>query len=127
MKEVDTNYTDFHGCKISAKTIRDKFVKSVSKFIVICIQEYSSVRAFPVSLFLPIQNHLARLPGGHDLKSLFKFGAMESVRNDRLDVQTALQHHRHLVPRLVHLAPVNALDRQHVEHNLVPVDRHRFG
>ena len=37
-----------------------------------------------------------------------------------------LQHHRHLVPGLVHLAAVDAFDREHVEDDGVPVDRHRL-
>ena len=35
-----------------------------------------------------------------------------------------LQHHGHLVPGLVHLPAVDALDREHVEDDRVPVDGH---
>ncbi len=38
------------------------------------------------------------------------------------DVKTALQHRHHLVPGLVHLTSVDALYRQAVEDDLVPVD-----
>jgi hypothetical protein len=52
---------------------------------------------------------------------------MEAVSNDRFDVKAALQHHRHFVPGLIHLAAVNTFDRQHVEDDLVPVNGHGFG
>ena len=38
-----------------------------------------------------------------------------------------MQHDRHLVPGLVHLAAVDALDGEHVEDDGVPVDGHLFG
>src|SRR5256886_5704096 len=52
---------------------------------------------------------------------------MEPVRNDRLYIQPTLQHHRHFIPGFIHLASVNAFDRQHVEHNFIPVDGHWLG
>ena len=41
---------------------------------------------------------------------------------NRADIEPALQHHSHFVPGLVHLAAVDALDRQHLENDLVPLD-----
>src|SRR6266498_1441814 len=38
----------------------------------------------------PIQNHLARLPGGHHRKRLLVLGVMEAMRDHRIDVQAAL-------------------------------------
>ena len=52
---------------------------------------------------------------------------MEAVRDDRAIVESALDHDGHLVPGLVHLATVDALDRQHVEDDRVPVDRDFLG
>ncbi|SPF34488.1 hypothetical protein SBA4_150005 [Candidatus Sulfopaludibacter sp. SbA4] len=52
---------------------------------------------------------------------------MVPVRDHRRDVQARLQHDRHLVPRLVHLTAVNALDGEHVEDHGAPVDGHLFG
>ena len=43
------------------------------------------------------------------------------------DVQAALEHDRHLVPGLVHLAAVDAADGELIEDNLVPVDGDVFG
>ena len=40
------------------------------------------------------------------------------------DVEARLQHHRHLVPGLVHLPAVDALQREHVEDDRGEVDRH---
>ena len=45
-----------------------------------------------------------------------------AVRDHRADVQARLEHDGHLVPGLVHLAAVDALDRDHVEDDGVPVD-----
>ena len=39
------------------------------------------------------------------------------------DVQPRLEHHRHLVPGLVHLTAVDPPDRQQLEHDLVDVER----
>ena len=49
------------------------------------------------------------------------------MRDHRRDVETGLHHHRHLVPGLVHLAAVDALQRQHVEDDRGEVDRHLPG
>ena len=38
------------------------------------------------------------------------------------DVEAGFQHHGHLVPGLVHFAAVDALDGEHVEDDLAPVD-----
>src|SRR5438552_3362980 len=52
---------------------------------------------------------------------------MEPVGDDRPDVKAAMQHHGHLVPGFVHLPAVNAFDREHVEHDFLPVNRHFLG
>jgi hypothetical protein len=49
------------------------------------------------------------------------------VRNDGLDVEARLEHDGHLVPGLIHLAAVDALDGEHVEDDGVPVDGHGLG
>ena len=69
-----------------------------------------------------VRTTLPDWPGAHDLEALLELGVGEAVRDDRRDVQPGLEHHRHLVPGLVHLAAVDALDREHVEDHRVPVD-----
>ena len=44
------------------------------------------------------------------------------MSDHRTDIQTALQHHGHFVPRFVHFTAVDAMNRQHVENHDVPVD-----
>ena len=44
------------------------------------------------------------------------------MRDHRRDVETRVDHHAHLVPGLVHLAAVDALQRQHVEDEGVEVE-----
>ena len=46
------------------------------------------------------------------------------MRDHRRDVEPGLDHDGHLVPGLVHLAAVDALQRQHVEDDRGEVDRH---
>ena len=38
-------------------------------------------------------------------------------------IQTALNHHRHFVPGLVHFSTVYAFDYKAVEYDVLPVDR----
>src|SRR5688572_17768879 len=40
----------------------------------------------------------------------------------RRDIHTGFQQYAHLVPGLVHLAPIDAFDRYHVEDHSFPVD-----
>src|ERR1019366_1503792 len=70
-----------------------------------------------------VQNHFARLSRDHRVKSLLKVVERESVRNHRRNIQSRLDHHRHLVPRVIHLPAIDALDRDHVEDHLPPVHR----
>ena len=46
------------------------------------------------------------------------------MRDDRIHVEAALQHARHLVPGLEHLASIDAFQDQAFEDHVVPVDRH---
>ena len=47
------------------------------------------------------------------------------MRDYRSNIQTRLQENRHLVPRLIHLTTVDALDVEAAEDDLVPVDGRR--
>ena len=51
---------------------------------------------------------------------------MVAMRDHRTDIKPTLKHDRHFVPRLVHLATINAFDREHVEDDLVPINRYGF-
>src|SRR6188768_4367758 len=70
----------------------------------------------------PVENDLARLPRSHGLETLLKFLDGEVVRDDRRDVEPALQQRRHLVPGLEHFATVDAAHVETLEDHLVPVD-----
>src|SRR5215468_8962636 len=76
--------------------------------------------------FSPVENHLAGVAGSHYVKTFLELRPLEMVGNHRRDVKVRFQHDRHLVPGLVHLASVNALDGEHVENYAMPVDCH-FG
>src|SRR5208283_186385 len=69
----------------------------------------------------PGQHDLAALAGAHEVEALLEVGEREPVRDDGRYVEAALDHRRHLVPGVVHLAPVDSPDGQHVEDHLVPV------
>src|SRR6266511_856455 len=73
---------------------------------------------------LPAQDHLPRAAGADGVEALLELLVGEAVGDHRGDVQPALDHDRHLVPGLVHLAAVDALDGEHVEDDGPPVDRH---
>src|SRR3712207_2396753 len=82
-----------------------------------------SLTAAYMALVPPVQDDLARLPAGGGGEGLLVIVTAEVVRDDGRDVESGLDHHRHGVPGLVHLAAVDALDRQHVEDDLIEVDR----
>jgi len=44
------------------------------------------------------------------------------MSDDGADIEPALQHDGHLIPRFVHFASVDAVNGQHIEHDLSPVD-----
>jgi quercetin dioxygenase-like cupin family protein len=60
----------------------------------------------------------------HHLERALEVRVGEPVRDHGLDVEPVVQHDRHLVPGLVHLPAVDALDGQHAEDHGVPVDGH---
>jgi len=72
------------------------------------------------SLLRPIKNHLAGPAAHHCVKALLEVCVVEAVRNDRRQIESALHHVRHLVP-VVHLAAIDALQRQAVCNDLVHV------
>src|ERR1700733_14824566 len=76
----------------------------------------------PLQLRCPIEDYLARLAGAHRLETLYVVFDFEVVRNNGCERQPALQQTRHLVPGLKHLAAVDALQRQALENDLIPVD-----
>ncbi len=65
---------------------------------------------------------LPQLPERMASKRSSKSAVSESMRNDGPDIQAGLQQDGHLVPGLVHLAAVDALNGEHVENHLPPVD-----
>src|SRR6266704_6982394 len=76
-------------------------------------------RRLPVS---PGEDHLAALCAAHRGEGPLEIGGVEPVRDDRGDIEARLDEHRHLIPGLEHLAAVDALDRDHVGHEVCPVD-----
>jgi hypothetical protein len=75
----------------------------------------------------PIEDDFAGVAGAHGVEALFVIAPVEAVSDDLRDVETALEHDRHLVPGLVHFAAVDAADGELVEDYLVPVDGNVFG
>jgi hypothetical protein len=90
------------------------------------LPDFSLFRGSFLSTSSPVQHDLTTLTRQHRVESLLEVGVVEAVRDDRLDVQAALQHHCHFVPRLVHFATINSLDGQHVEDDDIPIDRDLF-
>ncbi len=71
---------------------------------------------------MPRQNDLAGLSRIHRGKSLFKFGVREPVCDYRMQVEAGFHHRNHLVPCLIHLSSVYALQREPLENDIVPVN-----
>ena len=44
------------------------------------------------------------------------------MREDRLDIETALNHRAHLIPGLEHFSSVDSLDKETLENNVIPID-----
>src|SRR4051794_21895526 len=74
----------------------------------------------------PVQHYFAGLAGAHGRESLFEISVAVTMRDHGRDVQTGMDQHRHLVPGLIHLAAVDALDGDHVEDHFGPVERYFF-
>ena len=75
----------------------------------------------------PVQDDLARVAGAGRRERRLVVAEREAVGDRGRDVQARLEHHRHLVPGLVHLPAVDAPDRQQLEHDLVDVERDLLG
>src|SRR5215468_2376357 len=76
-------------------------------------------RCLPV---IPGEDHLAALGAADSGEGLPEIGGIELVRDDRRNIESRMDQDRHLVPGLEHLAPVDALDRDHVGDQVPPVD-----
>ena len=59
-----------------------------------------------------MQDDLAGLPGRHQFEGVLVVIDRKSVRDDRVEVETALQHAGHFVPGFEHFPAVDALERQ---------------
>src|SRR5450759_2259760 len=71
----------------------------------------------------PVQDHLAGVAGAGGRERGGVLAEREPVSDRGRDVEPGLEHHRHLVPGLVHLPAVDAAERQHLEHDLVDIQR----
>src|SRR4026207_1759122 len=70
----------------------------------------------------PVHDHLARIARAGCGKRGLEVPETEAVRDRRSDIEPRLEHDRHLVPGLVHLATIDAPDREHLEDDLVQVE-----
>ena len=72
----------------------------------------------------PVQNDLSGIAAVHGLKALFKVTHIEMMRDDRRNIESALEHRGHLIPRFKHLTSVDAADIEAAEYDRFPVDLH---
>src|SRR6266853_1058538 len=92
-----------------------------------CLRCRKSATGFGLGHVAPIEDDLAGVAGAHRVEALFIVAPVHPVGDDAGDVEAALEHDSHLVPGLVHLAPVDAANGELVEDDLVPVDGDIFG
>src|SRR5690242_7310907 len=71
----------------------------------------------------PGEHDLSALARAHQVEAFLELLEWKAMRDHRRNIQSALNQRGHLIPCLIHLAAVNAADREHVEDNFVPVDR----
>ncbi len=70
----------------------------------------SSNFAWYAMSLLPIKNNFSTLARFHHRKRLFIFTDGKFMRDSRRNIQAALQHANHFVPRLKHFPSVNSFD-----------------
>src|ERR1044072_5543559 len=70
----------------------------------------------------PIHYDLAGVARPHRLEAVAEIVDADAVGDDRRKVKAALDEGDHLVPGLEHLAAIDALEIEHLEDHLVPVD-----
>ncbi len=71
---------------------------------------------------IPVQDDFTGLARLHGFEAFGEFGVVQAVSDYGADIESALQHHRHLIPGLVHFAAVDAVNCEHIEDDLSPVD-----
>src|ERR1700733_14067114 len=74
---------------------------------------------------LPIENHFRRVSRAHCGKALLVVVPRQAGRDDWRYIQARLEHHRHQIPGLVHLAAVDALNGDHIENDFAPIEGER--
>src|SRR5436190_23752261 len=62
----------------------------------------------------PGQNDLAAVARQHRVETLLELLPWKAMRDDRTNVEPRLQEHRHVIPRLIHLAAIDAFEGEHV-------------
>jgi hypothetical protein len=73
---------------------------------------------------IPAENHFAGLAGAHRIKALLEIINAKTVGDDRRQIESRLDQRGHLVPGFKHFPAINPFDKQPLENNLGPVDRH---
>ena len=59
----------------------------------------------------PVEHDLSGVPRFHQLDRFFELRVRKAVRDDRRNVEAALDHRGHLIPGLIHLAAVDSFNR----------------
>ena len=72
-------------------------------------REYARRKPVP-RISVPVQHDLAAIASMHDFETFVEVLVVEAMGDDLADVQTRLQHDRHLVPGFIHLTAVDALN-----------------
>ena len=75
-----------------------------------------------LTLATPIEDDFPTIALSHRRKTLLEFGEGKAMGDHGGNIQATLDHHGHFIPGLIHLTTVDAMDGEHVEDDLVPVD-----
>src|SRR5688572_20359504 len=70
----------------------------------------------------PIEHDFSGVTRHHHFKALGEVGVVETVGNDRSDVESRTDHAAHFVPSFEHFPTVDSFEHQALEDHLVPID-----
>jgi hypothetical protein len=75
----------------------------------------------------PIEDDFAGAARHHGFKGFGKFGVVESMGDDRSDIEACSNHAAHFVPSFEHFPAVDPFEDKSFENDLIPIDRDLIG
>src|SRR5712692_5247379 len=112
-----------YGCDLRMIRLPTRYMSRAAATTVVTTANGAPASAARTNLAGPVHDDLAALTRPHHVERFREILRREAVRDDRRDVEPALEHRAHAVPGLEHLAPVDPLQREAAEDHMIPADR----